>query len=91
MNIETSVIVGADAAVAQVTVSYATGRKATFTGTSKKHPKDRFNYTIGEQLAISRALTKASEALAIEANRKVEFEARAVSSGDFFVAPTNFS
>lgn len=73
MNITTDSIVGSDAAVAKVTVEIPGHDKRTYVGTSKKHPKDAPNHTIGEQLAISRALAKAAEDLEFQATTKIEW------------------
>lgn len=73
MNIETNTIVGADAAVAQVTVHIPGVDSRSYVGTSKKHPKDESNRAIGEQLAVARALQAASQDLQLQARVKIEW------------------
>ncbi len=86
-NVETNVIVGTDAAVAQVVISLAGWDKRTYTGTSKKHPKDVSNYTIGEALALARALRKAAEDLEFQSSVRVEYEANIKTNGSYYLTP----
>ena len=44
----------------------------TFHGSSKRHPNDRSDRSIGEMLALSRAFTVAAEVLEKTANLQVE-------------------
>lgn len=89
MVIETESIVGSDAAVARVSVSIPGFDKRTYVGTSKKHPKDASNHTIGEQLAVARALAKAAEDLEFQATTKVEWASHiAKMQRESYLSPT---
>lgn len=74
-TVETNVIVGQDAAVAQVSLDLVGYDRRVYTGTSKKHPKDPSIRSVGEALALARALRKAAEDLEFQASTRVEFEA----------------
>lgn len=82
--VETNVIVGADAAVAQVSVDLVGYDRRTYTGTSKKHPKDQSIRSVGEALALARALRKAAEDLEFQATTRVEYEANRQSAIRFY-------
>jgi hypothetical protein len=82
-KVETNAIVGSDAAVAQVSVDLAGWDRRTYTGTSKKHPKDAPNHTIGEALALARALRKAAEDLEFQASTRIEWEANRPKVSDY--------
>ena len=88
-TIETNVIVGPDAAVAQVKVGILGWDSRTYTGTSKKHPKDTANHTIGETLALARALRKAAEDLEFQATSRVEWEANRRKAANYYLTPFN--
>lgn len=71
-DIKIETLVASDAAVAKVTVNMASGLKGVYTASSKKHPKDWEDQTLGEVLALARVLRKVSDDLLIWTNRQVE-------------------
>lgn len=74
-DFKVQVLSDGDATVAQVTLKVS-GVEVTHTGSAKKHPKDVSDPSVGEALAISRAMEKAATAL----RQHAEYSVRVASN-----------
>lgn len=69
-NVIVNTIVDEDAAAASVYVDFQ-GFTGKYTASSKRHPKDNVNKSLGEGLAVARALQKAVTDIRVWAEREM--------------------
>ena len=84
-TVDTSILVDEDAVVARVHVEFF-GHVNTYTGSSKRHPEDEIDETVGIALALARAFHKATTDLMLSAEQRVT---ATVFANKLFLEPTS--
>lgn len=84
-DVHVDTLVDRDAAVARVTVVVG-NRTASYTASSKRHPRDSVNMITGEALAVQRALAMAHSDLEEFTTRRIDESA---NYDKIFRAPVN--